>query len=690
MARHRRRHVPRPGLAFTVVLSALLSTTAYAADQAPPTGATPAVGIFNPTTAPVIKVKVVGHRLTGPVTPKASETVIGSKTIEQHPADTTFTKVIAQSVAGAASAPNGDIHIRGSHGQYSYYLDGAPLPENVSGSFSDLINPKSIQTLRVYTGGFPAQYGGQLAAIFDVTAKAGKTGAPGGSIQQLAQTYGTYQTNAQVGGSEGDLSYYVAGIKDSSDFRLSPPSQDNFHNNGTDNVIFGKFDLQKDSNDLLTLDLGDTGASFQIPNTPQSQQINVNDYQKENGSFANLIFDRTIGHSNFRTAIYSHQSSLRFFGSPADLQVSPGAGQPAVQTNENQNVNYVGIRTDYLIPSPKHHALQLGFDYDNVTGTQNFILDYSNASDGTVTGSQTDIGRITGADRSEYIQDDYTSGRTLIDTGVRYDEHAADITTYQLSPRFNYYYKVSGHDKFHAFYDHLFQPAAFEDVKALIGNGNIGTNGNGLKPFQPETDNFYETGWQHTSGADTEGISLYYRDEKNTIDDSPVGNTQLTVPVNFSKGYTRGIEFTFDGSWSKTVTYYANYARAWAFEAYPVSGGLLNDPTPSGYIPDDHDQTQTASFGADYTRKGTFFTLDGEYGSGFPYNPTSNVFQYIFTHPHLTFDTSYGFKATHSIDATFVVGNIMNNAYIIKQAGEFSDTEWAPGRTYGFRITQNF
>jgi hypothetical protein len=332
----------------------------------------------------------------------------------------------------------------------------------------------------------------------------------------------------------------------------------------------------------------------------------------------------------------------------------------------------------------------MGFDFDNVTGTQNFVLDYSTLSNGVVTGSESDVGPIHGADRSEYIQDDFTNGRTLIDYGVRYDEHAADITSSQLSPRFNYYYTLSKRDKFHAFYDHLFQPAAFEDVQALVGNGNIGTNGNALKPFEPERDNFYETGWQHTAGADTIGFSLYYRDEKDTVDDSPVGNTQLVVPVNFTKGYTRGGELTFDGSWSKTVTYYANYARSYAYEAYPVSGGLLNDPTPSGYIPDDHDQTNTASFGSAYNFNGKFFTFDGEYGSGFPYNPGTDVFQYEWTHPHLTFDSSYGFKITHTYDVTLTMANMLNHAYIIKQAGEYSDTEWSPGRTYGIRLTKNF
>ena len=188
MARQGRRHVPRFGLALTACLSAILSTTAFAAESQTAVSASTA-DIFNPVKAPVIKIKVTGKTRKGPSTPKASETVVSAAAISNHPNQVNFNQVITHNVAGAAAAPNGDIHIRGSHGQYTYYLDGAPLPSNVSGSFSDLIDPKAIQTLRVYTGGFPSQYGGDLAAVFDVTAKTGKTGAPGGSLQQLIQSY---------------------------------------------------------------------------------------------------------------------------------------------------------------------------------------------------------------------------------------------------------------------------------------------------------------------------------------------------------------------------------------------------------------------------------------------------------------------------------------------------------------------
>ena len=65
--------------------------------------------------------------------------------------------------------------------------------------------------------------------------------------------------------------------------------------------------------------------------------------------------------------------------------------------------------------------------------------------------------------------------------------------------------------------------------------------------------------------------------EKNTIDDQTFGATQIDLPVNFAKGYTRGLEASLDGPLVPSVSYYANYARSWAKGAGPIIGGLLGE-----------------------------------------------------------------------------------------------------------------
>jgi hypothetical protein len=655
--------------------------------------------ITNPNTAPVIHLKVTAHLLPQ-VGQRGAETVVTAKGIENKPGISNFTQVIAATVPGTAAAATGEIHIRGSHGQYSYYLDGAPLPSDVTGSFSDLINPKDIEALRVYTGGFPAEYGGQLAAIFDVTAKAGRVGAPGGYIQQSVQSYQNFQTNGEVGGSEKDLSYFISGVRQSTGSFISPTDETPYHDAGNESVGFGKFDYQAGANDRISFDFALNSAHLNIPNTTLEQAIGVNDDQLESGDFANLIWRRIHGGATTRVAYYSHTSHLKYNGSPQDLLSTPG-GSPLDpssvgldETNQDQTAIYNGLRFDQITPTGKHHKTQFGFDMDYVKVEENFqiasVINSDTDPNGPVTPEVSnigEIGNIYGGDRSGYIQDDWTPGRTHLNYGVRYDQHNADITTSQWSPRVNLDYTAGRRDAFRLYYDRLFQPASLEDVKSLT-NPLITTQQ--VAPFQPERDNFCQAGWTHQIGGSSLGFNAYYRDEIDTIDDDVVGSSQVDVPVNFTKGYARGLEATLDGDVNKELSYYANFARSWAQEAGPITGGLDFGTTTPGYIWDDHDETNAAAFGFDFDNKGSFANFDGEYGSGFPYFGNSNLSDLEWTHPHLTIDTGCGTKIGRRGQIAFTVDNIFNHAYVIKQAGPFTNIQWSLGREYGMKWTQDF
>ena len=702
--------MPRLPRRARLAAAAFLAAAPHVADaQAVPTPPAPSTthsatnspntNIFDPNRAPLIIIRIGARRYVLVPRTEGSATTLGANTIETKPNDTSLTSVIASSIAGAASAPSGEIHIRGSHGQYSYYLDGAPLPSNVSGSFSDLINPKDIQTLRIYTGGFPAEYGGQLAAIFDVTAKAG-AGKPSGFIQQIGQSYSDYQSTAQVGGGTPSFSYFLSGIRSSSNFRLSPLTQTPLHDAGLENVGFGKFDLQNGPSNRLTLDVGSNAASIQVPNDALRQAVGQDDNQKEDGDFANLIWSHLAGADNLRVAFYSHRSQLRYFGSPQDLLPDPGSTDTSglATTNENEEATYLGLRTDYTAHADKFHKVQVGFDVNTISGSQNFnSFGVPQADPTTDQPTISDERHLSGGDKSAYAQDDWTTGRTLINYGLRYDVHQADVTTSQLSPRLNLTYTV-GKNAFHAYYDRLFQPVPVEDVIKLQGASTA--------PAQPERDDFFETGWTHTQSGTTLSLDGYYRAEKNTIDDQTFGATQIDLPINFAKGYTRGLEASLDGPLVKNVSYYANYARSWAKGAGPIIGGLLGE-APTGYFYDDHDQTNTASFGMTYSRAGSYATLDGEYGSGFPYgeidetntngvpvldnqgNPFPTALNYLRVPVHTILNFGVGTNFG-SMQLAFTVNNLLNHGYVVKQASAFSDVEWGQGRAYGVKLTQNF
>lgn len=647
--------------------------------------------LFSPDRAPEIVIKVgvrrlvlVPHHSSG-----ASDIVVVSAATLDKQNNTSLSKVIEANVAGAAASSSGQFHIRGSHGQYTYYLDGAPLPESISGSFSNLIDPKNIETLRVYTGGFPAKYGDNLAAVFDVTAKAGNVGRPIGTFSQSGGGFETYETTLQLGGGVGNFTYFLSAVSGSTDRQLDPVTPDPIHDSGSDQALFGKFDLITGHSQKLVLDTGYTEGRYQIPTTEQQQtQVNpsteqpdpVHDTQQDGGSFGNLIWISNSPRSTSAVALYTHNSVLKFNGSPGDLVGPATPSSPLVSTFENRTSTYYGLRIDETNQVDRRNNVGYGVDASTLMGHEEFLL--LSTTDGVTIQSAAEDQNISGNDRSAYIQDDWTPGRWLINYGLRGDIHKEVITTSQISPRLNTAYTVGRNDKVHFYYDRLFQPAAVEDVRSLAGAAAI--------PVQPERDDFYETGWEHDQHGTTYGIAYYYKTEKNVIDDTVVGNSFLTAPFNVVRGYARGVELTTDGTIGSDISYYINYARSWAKSDGAISGGLFSIGQPPSWFYDDHDQTNTATVGVDYEHKERFVDLNGEYGSGFPYgqDAAGNV-NFIRVEPHFILDADFGAKV-HRNTITLTVTNLLNHHYIIKQASQFTDLEYGQGRTFAVKWAMSY
>ena len=684
-----------PRRALALAAACLAASTSAATAQTPPAPNAVPVGvpnsnIFDPNRAPIIVIHIGAHRLV--LVPRS---VGGAQVIHlnatSNKADQDFSHLITSSVAGAASSASGEFHVRGSHGQYTYYLDGAPLPESVSGSFSDLIDPKNIETLRVLTGGFPAQYGNNLAAVFDVSARAGQPGRPRGFAEQLLSGYRTSESTVQFGGGAPRLQYYLSGVRNFTNRRLDSVTQDPLHDAGADSVLFGKFDYEAGANDRVILDTARTDSYLQLPNDELQQAAGRDVTQREDGDFANLIWRHTQGLNGVTTALYSHQSRLRYTGDPAvDLAgatpASADGGTPANLPSsafENRYANYIGLRTDAATHVATRHKLGYGFDISTVTGAENFTLLTATDNGNGTTGVQTtqDEHGLSGGDRSAYLQDDWTPGRTLINYGVRYDIHKTDTTTSQFSPRLNMTYTLNGRDKVHAYYDRLFQPAPIEDIRRLDPNAVA---------FKPERDNFYEVGYTHENGGITTTLSGYYKTEQDVIDENIIAGTQIREPFNVQKGYVRGLEVAMDGSLTRELSFYANYARSWARAAGDFTGGLAPAGAPPGYFYDDHDQTHTASAGLAYAKRGQTISLDGEYGSGFPYGEDANGLPNVYRVPaHFIFNLELGTQIGRGRFALSAL-NVLNHGYVIKQASPFSDREWGQSRTLGVKWTQNF
>ena len=131
---------------------------------------------------------------------------------ESHVAPTTTTsQIVQQSVAGAARAPTGEVHIRGQHAEYTYYIDGIPVASGVSGSLNELFDPAIINRLDFQTGGWDAEYGEKNAAIINVATRI-PTGAFHMNASASGGSFGAYAQSLNVSGNSGKWGFFVSGI----------------------------------------------------------------------------------------------------------------------------------------------------------------------------------------------------------------------------------------------------------------------------------------------------------------------------------------------------------------------------------------------------------------------------------------------------------------------------------------------
>ena len=104
-------------------------------------------------------------------------------------------------IPGAAYGSLKQVHIRQDHANLQFRIDGVPIPETVSSTFSDVITPRAWERADIVLGGMEANVGNKTAALLDITTKSGTK--PGfGSVQMFGGSNNTINPSFEYGGND--------------------------------------------------------------------------------------------------------------------------------------------------------------------------------------------------------------------------------------------------------------------------------------------------------------------------------------------------------------------------------------------------------------------------------------------------------------------------------------------------------
>jgi hypothetical protein len=565
--------------------------------------------------------------------PVAVDTRTGDQSYDQNRSHasptTTASQLIQQSVAGSARAPTGEVHIRGQHAEYTYFVDGVPVPSGVSGSLNELFDPAVVNSINFKTGGWDSEFGNKNAAVIDVT-----TRIPSGGFHMNAAGYGgAFSTNGQsinASTNHGKFGFFGALSRQETAMRREPVLFDtvtftpyNFHNHGDDVFGFGKLQYTPTSSDVINLEGNWTRTKFQVPfdstggNSADDNQTDVNSFlnlgwRHHFAGAANDVSRDAKGGELF-TGLFYRDGSLRYVPGPAnDPQFTFFPDTTKYNLRENRSFTTTGAKVDYSYRANEQFEVKMGLLAQLTTGQENFVTSTTKGRFGPASNSH-----LSGHDVGVYAQTVWAPNEHLeLRTGVRYDAHTAPYagTLSQVSPRVRLNVFLGPANTFYLYYGRLFVPTNVEDLRAITSVAQAGVV---ALPTIPERDHFYEAGYIHRFpfGVVTK-LSAFHKQSSPGIDDNTIPGSAIVTSVNIAQVRITGVETVLEvrpkGPLSGNLNFSVNHAYGFGV----ITGGFFPTEVPRGTFDLDHDQRVSATANVVYSAGAFYLSAVESVGSG--------------------------------------------------------------------------
>jgi hypothetical protein len=622
---------------------------------------------------------------------------------------------------------NAVLHPRGSEYQTQFVVDGIPLTDNRSPSFGSEIDADDTDSITIYTGGIPAEYGRKMGGVIEVnTVRDSQPGVHG----QIVLSGGSFDTAGAFASAQDSWGHNTLGASASGNLTaryLNPVVPENYTNRGTTADFSLSYERDIGAKDRLTLSVRHELARYEIPNE-QLQQFpqlrnppGTTPQLQTGGNF------ETIGIASYQH-IFSPDVLINIRGmvrdSSDDLN-SSGAWPIAAFLHNDFKEGYVNSAISI---HNGRHEWKAGLESDNlflhenfsdvITGNPsdpNYPFDPGTPATFSFTGTRPDL------EQAAFIQDLIHLGKWTVSAGLRWDHYQLVVNQNAFGPRVSVArYFSSANLIVHASYDRVFQTPSFENILLASSPEVIVLNPNVLRlPVKPSHGEYFEVGVTKSLLSQFRFDANYFRRYVNNFaDDDQILNTAVSFPIAFRKAIIYGAEGKIElPNWNRFsgfLSYSYTVGNAW----FPVTGGLfvgddaVNATTRlSGHFPDSQDQRHTLRARIRYQLTSRLWFAGGtEYGSGLPFEFTGTYDQALaeygqrmvsrinFSDGRIKSSLSVGISAgaelykkeTRSLRLQADAENLNNRLNVLDFAGLFSGTAIAPPRSYFLRLGATF
>lgn len=476
----------------------------------------------------------------------------------------------------AASDFSSGLYIRGgSPDQTLILLDETTVynPSHFFGFFSTF-NPDAVKDVRLYKGGYPAEFGGRIGSVLTIFNKDGNRNETEGTV-----SLGLLSSRASIEGPYSKGSWMLAVRRSTLEPVLAVLRQ------SVDNVpdkfyfydINGKLNFDATPDDRLSLAFYSGNDNVSFPFQEDGRIILTYGNQTMTAQWRRIFTEKLFGAFTATGSRYFNQPEFDIAGTPFQ---------------RDNNIYDLSLKADLEYLPNERHTLKAGIWGGNL------VLSFRDRFDNLETFNE----RIESQYISAFVQNEWTpNDQWKLTSGIRLNSFS-EGNYLRLEPRISTEYRPIQEIRLQAAYGRYYQYLTLITNEAFSGFDLWLTADEGISPAY---------GDQFVIGAKTipfEGygfdVELYYRTMRDLFELDPFLNDAagLDYPELFrvGKGYAYGLEVFFEKQ-SGRFNGFVGYTYGVTRRKFPgFNNPILDSPAQARFYPPKYDRTHDLNLTASY------------------------------------------------------------------------------------------
>lgn len=264
-----------------------------------------------------------------------------------------FSSLITMTTPGVAADSNGSFHPLGDHAEASFVVDGQPITDQQSRTFSTQISLNALQSVEIREGAPGADVGDKTSMVIVAQTRSGlDQRTPHGAVSLSRGTFATSAGSANLAFGTAKFGSFTAIDALNSGRFLDTPEIAVLHANGNAENFIERLDYKTTDKTSLQLNASLSRSWFQTPNTYDQDALGQNQRQTVvSFNVAPQILHTFNNHAFNQTNTWLRQDKIRYRPSDNIYSDTPAYLQQA------RRLTNAGLRDELTYNRGRHNII---------------------------------------------------------------------------------------------------------------------------------------------------------------------------------------------------------------------------------------------------------------------------------------------------------------------------------------------